>query len=207
MLGQIVTAQVALELLAYRADKKKVWPEFAEHDCAACHHDLDAASERPKRGTMPQNRWHVAMLGDALEGLGMPMDKTLKEALDGVRKGLELKSPDARMVAKHAWQAAAMLNQRLDAVEHLPIDGRALQIRLGQRLAHAGPALKDSDDDAVQYYLANAALSRARNDLQPALMRRTIRLLLQIPGDERSATIDPAAYRELLRELTESKPR
>jgi Cytochrome c554 and c-prime len=215
MLGQVVTAQAALELLAYRAEKKTdVWPEFAEHDCAACHHGLEGESKRHERGypdrkpgTMPQNRWHLAMLGDALEGLGTPIDSKLKEALDGIRRGLELKAPNGKLVAENARRAVTLLNQRLDAVEQLPTDAPALEHRLGQRLSAAGAPRQGSDDDAVQYLLANAALTRARNDPPPPLMGRTMRLLLQIPSDERSATIDPAAYRQLLRELTENKPR
>jgi hypothetical protein len=100
-----------------------------------------------------------------------------------------------------------LLNQRLDAVEHLPIDAHVLENRLGQRLAVADPQRKDSDDDAVEFLLAKAALARARSDFRTPLTVNTMRLLLQIPGDERSATIDPAAYRKTLRELTETKPR
>src|SRR5262245_20246109 len=44
--GQAASAQAALELLAFRAAEKngRPWPEFAEYDCFACHHDLHAES-------------------------------------------------------------------------------------------------------------------------------------------------------------------
>ena len=41
LLGQVVGAEASAVLLAERAaDKKAPWPEFAEYDCFACHHDL-----------------------------------------------------------------------------------------------------------------------------------------------------------------------
>src|SRR5205823_4821454 len=49
--GQLVSAEAALNLLAERADeeKKHPWPEFAEYDCFACHHDLKAKSSHQQR--------------------------------------------------------------------------------------------------------------------------------------------------------------
>ena len=40
--GQVATTQAALELLAHR----RVWPEFAEYDCYACHHQIEGQSWR-----------------------------------------------------------------------------------------------------------------------------------------------------------------
>src|SRR5262249_44082077 len=43
LVGEVVSAHAALELLAHRAEKTaKPWPEFAEYDCFACHHNLTA---------------------------------------------------------------------------------------------------------------------------------------------------------------------
>ena len=49
--GQLVAASSAMELLAHRADPVtgKTWPEFAEFDCFACHHDLQPSSWRQKK--------------------------------------------------------------------------------------------------------------------------------------------------------------
>ncbi|MCA9119542.1 MAG: hypothetical protein H6822_11275 [Planctomycetaceae bacterium] len=44
--GQVACAKAAVELLKWRAtraadeDTDAIWPEFAEYDCYACHHDL-----------------------------------------------------------------------------------------------------------------------------------------------------------------------
>lgn len=66
-LGQLITARAALDLLVARASddpaREKNWPEFAEFDCTACHHDLKRQSPRQDyyvgqadRGIIPRSR-------------------------------------------------------------------------------------------------------------------------------------------------------
>lgn len=53
LIGQLVTASAALEQLERRAAAPAVrasWPEFAEFNCSACHHDLKGNSWRHERG-------------------------------------------------------------------------------------------------------------------------------------------------------------
>jgi hypothetical protein len=206
LLGQVVTAQVSLELLADRADEKHggSWPEFAEHDCAACHHALDPKSgpqergfEKRRPGVMPQNRWYLAMLPQALEGLGVPADKNLIAILDEIRDGLETLSPKRKPVAEKARQAATLLGARLVAAD-AEIAGAHAAADWLAKFTLAANRGKDVDDDYVQFFLVNAALRRARHDLQPPLERRTMRLFLQIPSDSRYSTIDPMEYRKAL---------
>src|SRR5262249_11338289 len=68
--GQAVSAEAALELLAHRtATEKAPWPEFAEYDCFACHHDLQPDGWRQqaqrlgkrKPGTLPWGTWYFAL--------------------------------------------------------------------------------------------------------------------------------------------------
>lgn len=47
--GQATTSQAALELLAARAAEGRIWPEFAEWSCAACHHDLRDETAQQER--------------------------------------------------------------------------------------------------------------------------------------------------------------
>jgi Cytochrome c554 and c-prime len=203
LLGQVVTAQVALELLADRADEMQggSWPEFAEHDCAACHHSLDIEPKRayPDRrpGVMPQNRWYLAMLPQSLAGLGVPADKKLLTTLDKIRKGLETLSPKRMPVAEKAREAAAMLGSRLAEAE-------AVNAPAANWLAEFTTAAqrgKDTVDDDVQYYLAHEAVSRARKDAKPVLDRHAMRLFLQIPSDNRFSTIDQVDFRKTLKAL------
>jgi Cytochrome c554 and c-prime len=59
LIGQLVTAIAALEQLENRANScvsmnaktlQSSWPELAEYNCFACHHDLNERSWRQKRG-------------------------------------------------------------------------------------------------------------------------------------------------------------
>jgi hypothetical protein len=96
LVGQMVSAEAALQLLAYRADpaNRKPWPEFTEYDCYACHHDLKAKSARQERGygqrvpgTLPWSDWYYVVpgaIGEAelradLAGLGRLMARPLPD--------------------------------------------------------------------------------------------------------------------------------
>jgi hypothetical protein len=99
-------------------------------------------------------------------------------------------------VAKAARQALTLLDARLAAADRLPPDAHTGEDWLA-KLVTAGPPGKGSDDDAVQFFLAKVAYSRVRKDVPP-LARSTMRLLLQLPGDDRAATIDPGDFRKTL---------
>jgi hypothetical protein len=66
-LGQLITARAALDLLVARASdgpaRERNWPEFAEYDCTACHHDLkrlsarqDSYVDKADRGIIPRKQ-------------------------------------------------------------------------------------------------------------------------------------------------------
>jgi hypothetical protein len=209
LLGQVIAAQASLRLLADRADEKngRVWPEFAEHDCAACHHDLNGKSDRQapgfekrKPGVMPQNRWNVAMLTRALEGLGAPADNQLATALDDIRKGLESLPLQRKQVAKQARQALALLEDRLALAERRAAGPNAADGLLAKLVAAASPG-NGSDDDVVQLFLAKAAYRRACKDVPPPSLRATMRMLLQLPGDDRTATMNQGDFRKTVHGL------
>jgi hypothetical protein len=48
--GTLVTLEESMKLLAAQAKDAKSWPEFAQFDCYACHHDLKTKSWRVERG-------------------------------------------------------------------------------------------------------------------------------------------------------------
>lgn len=67
--GQLVSAQAALELLSHRA-KSSPWPELAEYDCFACHHSLAVPKRRQtnrKPGELPWGSWYFALTDQAQE--------------------------------------------------------------------------------------------------------------------------------------------
>src|SRR5205823_410550 len=93
--GQVTAAEAALELLAERAQNdKRPWPEFAEADCYACHHNLAPSSRRQERGVRDRTAgrlrwadWYYAMppiLADRVHdgANAVAALQTLRRALD-----------------------------------------------------------------------------------------------------------------------------
>lgn len=80
IVGRVAQAEAACKLLADRADRAKAddprtpWPELAEFNCAACHHDLPQPwrSEPKTPGTrMPGSpRWQTIWPITAFDGFG-----------------------------------------------------------------------------------------------------------------------------------------
>lgn len=108
LLGGLISLQSSMELLARQAESKNAWPELANFDCSACHHDLKLPSWRQKRGYpgipgRPQMRdWPTALVKVALRYLGEPdhqLDvhlKSLAQAFDAQPFG---KPADVRQAA------------------------------------------------------------------------------------------------------------
>ncbi len=100
-LGQLASAEAALELLIDRAESQRNWPELAENDCFACHHDLDnAAWRRPSSsralGKLRLNRWYyslVSLIVDtpfALEPIDLTFAQGAAAGTDTVREAKTL---------------------------------------------------------------------------------------------------------------------
>jgi len=96
--GQVVSAEQALELLAQRAkpENKSPWPEFAEYDCFACHHSL-GESWRQQRGygsrlpgALPWGTWYFSM---AEQLATEARDTELVAALQKIRQDMEKPTP------------------------------------------------------------------------------------------------------------------
>src|ERR1043165_9122327 len=72
-IGSLVSFQQTMVLLKKQASKLDAWPEFAQFDCYACHHDLKNPSWRQQRGYRgkpgrPQmSAWPTALMEVAVE--------------------------------------------------------------------------------------------------------------------------------------------
>ncbi len=151
VVGQVVSAQSALELTVHRA-KNGPWPEFAEHDCFACHHALAEPSWRRQpsvrqRGVLPWGSWHFALTRELAGEL---------PALDMLEKEMRTGSPDR---TKAAAKAQAALNE----LRHLHSQLQDANHAFGEELARRriverlgkGELLVNSCWDGVeQLYLA-----------------------------------------------------
>jgi hypothetical protein len=170
--GQLVSAKSALELLAQRAEgaARKPWPEFAEYNCAACHHRLEggAAKARPgkgKLGELPWGTWYYPLL----PALATPAERPgLTAALDRLDGLMRKRVPPEKVVAGEARRAVQQLGRWAAAVNDAPVDSKALQA-LFAALAQDRPGRGSGPltwDEATQQYLALAALHHGLADLK-----------------------------------------
>jgi hypothetical protein len=154
--GQLVTASRAMELLAHRADPDsgKIWPEFAEFDCFACHHDLQASSwrqtnahlENRRPGSLRLGDWYTALLPELFAGAkNESANKMLSAMRDPIRPRQE--------IAKNAKALATSL----EAVARKPADTRWLdQVRRSR--------LDANWDQTSQHFLALLSLQQTDKD-------------------------------------------
>jgi hypothetical protein len=170
--GQVVSAEAALNLLTWRAEEavrdpnRQPWPELAEYDCFACHHDLRAKSWRQDKdhygkrrpGALPWSGWYTVLLPEVAGG------STLMDTAK-LRKAMEMPYPDHPTVR----DAARSLRNRLDGwpeklARQPPAEARDLLLRL-KRIARQEGRQVESWDEATQLYLALAAHHHAVSDL------------------------------------------
>jgi Cytochrome c554 and c-prime len=147
--GQVVSAQAALDLLAHRAEAGP-WPEFAEYDCYACHHSLTSPSWRQnarhnaRPGSLPWGTWYFAM---PRELAGDP------RALADLQRHMQFPSPARAEAATKAKAARASLDLLLPRANET-----LARQRVVDRFAKGEMKLEPSWDAAEQMYLALLAL-------------------------------------------------
>jgi hypothetical protein len=149
LIGRVVHAEAACRLLADRAkramenDSRSPWPEFAEFDCAACHHRFaspDEPGERPSGALRWQALWPVAESDAAGRG-----------ELAELRALISPRVPSAAMLVAPADQAALKLEALRKTLAGKP--GKELEGIC--RGLFAGPV--PTDPDAMEQMLYGLA--------------------------------------------------
>ena len=169
LLGQIVSARAAADLLAHRAaNEQGVWPEFAEYDCAACHHGLtpnfrkdrdDSLAKAGKKiplGRMPWGTWYDPLLPTLATATKIDGDR-LDASRTQLREMMQKSYPNRANVGKEAKAYAAELRAWEQKVAGRPFD--AAQVRaLMKSLAGHPELVAPGWDGGTQVYLGLAAL-------------------------------------------------
>jgi hypothetical protein len=217
--GQLATAQAALEVLASRASpaNKKPWPEFAEYDCYACHHDLREPSWRQQRGyegrrpgSLPWQNWYYDKVGLALAGR-LPEEVQMEwlAAEQKLRAEMQKTWPRREEIAAQAGTAAKQLKTWLPMLNKVEFDNvKNVKLLQAQCRGLAGPETKAplSWDLANQRYFAFFALSTALERLEQPdpefkKIRADLRGQLATPKDYNSPRdFDPTKKRETPKE-------
>lgn len=175
LVGRAVGTAAGLELLASRASRPKAWPELAEFDCYACHHDLPGAPSNHLGRRQGALVWNAPPLADALGG---PSLQALRSAVE--RPG------DSAAIAERAADAAT--NWRAWRREASSMPRRVV----AERLARTNPRRWD---EACHLYYGLLAIDRAADPtrsqpLDPRLVE--VRSALRLPiRDGRSNCFSP----------------
>jgi hypothetical protein len=178
MLGQLVSARAALELLVARAsvpEKSSNWPEFAEYDCAACHHGLQTPSPRQKQslnlagkrraGDLPWGTWYYPLLPTLAPDTNA-VSRELKLTLDELHRLMRLRYPPPAAVTAQARKAIGLLDKAIVSAREAKITEPRLAA-LMKDLAGRTDLVDNGWDGGTQVYLALAALHQARGDGNP----------------------------------------
>src|SRR5262249_38047400 len=137
MIGQLVSARKALELLSYRAAKSgKPWPEFAEYNCAACHHNLTGKDESRSRGAgrlpvgaLPWGTWYQPIVPILAARLTPERELAALERLPGL---MSKRLPDRSAVAREARAGAGALEECLRTVPGTGMEKGRLEALLAE---------------------------------------------------------------------------
>lgn len=185
LFGQVAGTRASLELLKSRADPSNPrWPEFAEYDCFACHHDLtgrlsSTGPSKPTRvpGSLVWNRWPYAV---ALR-IDAPVD--LKARLGQLGQLMNKPLPPRQQVIDVTTRAAADVEAWMQKARNSKLDPASLHVQM-LSLVGAGQM---SWDESAQIYYGLAALSPRRDPfLEPRLVEMA--RLLAFPLDQGSGS-------------------
>ena len=222
--GQIATAEASLNLLAARADAKDpawkqtqpVYPEFAEYDCFACHHDLQSSSWRQdpspdqRPGALRWGSWYHTLTADFVKTSSTPEAAHYVRELNKLRalmtKGLaSAPASDVNsqaLLAKQAllaWAESADLPTRLSADSETAsfADIQAQVVALTEEYLAEDRRAVENWDVAMQVYFLlamrhAASLDKTRSNETPGTFPKSERL--KAIHSLRSALAFPKSY-------------
>jgi hypothetical protein len=163
--GQRAVAKSAVGLVRQRVESETFpgdWPELAEFDCYACHHDVVSANFRrgagaANRGGLRPGQWSWGTWNTQFVDRLLPAEPE-PTRIDSLRTALARPWPDRTVVNRESGRV-------LQALEDAwPVEARgALEtVVLSER-----PAGFANWDAATQWYLAAIAAEQAVNERQP----------------------------------------
>lgn len=216
VVSAVVVLHESLSLLAWQAaqaikgdNPDSLWPELAQFDCAACHHDLRQPNPRQPRGHAgklvrpPLRRWPTELAGVFLEQFGGAETKDFRAQLRKLRNVLDSQLfGKPKEVAATARQLAAWLDQRLRVVAGIKFD-RATALQLLRRLSSLpGEELPDYDSARQRVWalriiydeLSFASGSKPAHD-------RAIRQILEALGEDLRLNLPAGRKRSIVEQL------
>lgn len=171
--GQAVGAESTLRVLSARADDvARPWPEFAEFDCFACHHDLNDPSWRQRRGysqkpgALPWASWPLPMIDSLSKNGPAAAPKEVEATIYELSRLMAQPYPSRPKVATEAKRGADALAAWAAELNAASFGQPETLKLLKQVLASSTSDSPRSWDQAVQEYLAIVALHESYRDQQ-----------------------------------------
>jgi Cytochrome c554 and c-prime len=183
--GQAVQLRASMDRLAWRAnnqraDKKDVWPEYAEQSCFACHHSLGPAKDSwrqehgyPGRrpGDPPFNASRYVVFRDIADQVDPACAQELARQMLAVSTEMNKLNPDRTAIANAALAAAPLAQKIADRLASMSYD-QALTVRTLQRITDDADAISLADERAAEQatmaldslYIAYSKNAKPAND-------------------------------------------
>lgn len=186
LMGQIVSARSAVNLLHHRAvTESKVWPEFAEYDCFACHHNLsdqkwrrNEERVRDRLGSPAWGTWYLA-LGDVVAQHPPSPELIFPTArIADLKKAMTFPGVDRVLVGKQAKGVADEWHRWIGALRQKGLTLDAPRLDQDLEILRSKHLSRYSWDEAAQLYLGLAAQSSAA---QREALLRELRQALEYP--------------------------
>ncbi len=187
-IGQVASAEAALDLLIHRAKTSgastgrpekypssqvvPAWPELAETACFACHHDLASPSWRQARGysnrkpgAAPWGTWLLPLVPNAA-ALGSGGISEKDGPLMALSHEMSKPLPDRQVAIGHAEALRTRLNLLGQEFNTKSLSADAVSAAFLKIVSEGGALSNKSWDEATQVYLSLVALNRAHRDMQ-----------------------------------------
>jgi hypothetical protein len=229
VISALVSFRESMKLLAAHAlekpdpkDADKGWPEFAQFDCYACHHDLKAKSWRQERGFAGKpgrpgmRAWPTALLplaiAHAAKGNAETEAKLVKEMqarLKAVNDAFDAKPfGDPKPLAEAATQAAAWADELLKQIQRSPFDDKAANSALSLLRKESAARWLDFDT-ARQFAWTYRAIQRElklKSDTDSAKAMKDLEGQLQLDFPEGQIEISKDFVKDTLKKLNDYDP-
>jgi len=195
--GQAVQLRASLERLGWRAkgeraDKKDVWPEYAELSCMACHHSLGPAKDSWRQehgysgrrpGDPAWNGSRFAIFRLLAKEVDPPSAVELEKEIDLVASEMSRLTADRTAVAASASAASPIAQRLAEKLVAMKYD-RALSLRMLERITDDAENISLADERAAEQaamavdslYIAYSKDAKPANSVE---VRAAINLLFQ----------------------------
>jgi hypothetical protein len=190
--GQAVQLRASMDRLAWRANKKDVWPEYAELSCFACHHSLGPAKdswrqehgyEGRRPGDPPFNASRYVVFRDFAQQIDPASAQELDRHMLAVQIEMSKLNPDRAAVANASLAAAGIAQKFADRLSTMPYD-QAITLHMLLRITDDAETIALADERAAEQatmaidslYIAYAQNAKPANDAE---IRASINALFQ----------------------------